>query len=92
MRQHLANTIFRAVENDRPVLRVTNTGITAFITESGEVLDTTPGFQPAVRTWTIHRATNGKTFYTRFGDLFVGVCALMSLVIVAISWRTSKQI
>ncbi|PYS48104.1 MAG: apolipoprotein N-acyltransferase, partial [Acidobacteria bacterium] len=32
MRQHLANTIFRAVENNRPVVRVTNTGITAYIT------------------------------------------------------------
>ena len=29
MRQHLANAVFRAVENGRPVLRVTNTGITA---------------------------------------------------------------
>ena len=37
MRQHLANAIFRAVENGRPVLRVTNTGITAFITTDGQV-------------------------------------------------------
>ncbi|HVF23745.1 MAG TPA: apolipoprotein N-acyltransferase, partial [Pyrinomonadaceae bacterium] len=29
MRQHLANAIFRAVENGRPVLRVTNSGISA---------------------------------------------------------------
>ena len=29
MRQHLANAIFRAVENERPLLRVTNTGISA---------------------------------------------------------------
>ena len=28
MRQHLTNAIFRAVENERPVLRVTNTGLT----------------------------------------------------------------
>src|SRR5215213_10049374 len=32
MRQHLANTVFRAVENNRAVVRVTNTGVTAFIT------------------------------------------------------------
>ena len=31
MRQHLANTIFRAVENGRPLLRVTNTGLSAEI-------------------------------------------------------------
>jgi apolipoprotein N-acyltransferase len=89
MRQHLANTVFRAVENNRPVLRVTNTGITAFITERGEVRDATTGFQPEVRTWTVHRSLEGKTFYTRFGDLFVWLCALMSLVVIVISWRKS---
>jgi apolipoprotein N-acyltransferase len=91
MRQHLANAIFRATENARPVLRVTNTGITAFITGRGEVLDATTGFQPAVRTWTVYRATNGKTFYTKFGDLFAGLCALMSLVIVVLSWRKNRR-
>lgn len=91
MRQHLANAVFRATENARPVLRVTNTGITAFITAHGEVLDATVGFQPMVRTWTVYRATNGKTFYTKYGDAFAGLCALMSLAIVALSWRRIKQ-
>jgi apolipoprotein N-acyltransferase len=87
MRQHLANTVFRAVENNRPVLRVTNTGITAFITNRGEVRDATGGFQPAVRTWTVSRSHEGKTFYTRFGDLFVMLCAAISLALVIVSWR-----
>jgi apolipoprotein N-acyltransferase len=87
MRQHLANTVFRAVENGRPVVRVTNTGITAFITERGEVMDATEGFRPEVRTWTVRRSVEGKTFYTRFGDVFVALCALISLVVAVISWR-----
>jgi apolipoprotein N-acyltransferase len=87
MRQHLANTIFRAVENARPVVRVTNTGITAFITERGQVLDETAGFQPAVRTWTVSRSLEGQTFYTRFGDLFVGLCAAISCLTAIMSWR-----
>ena len=91
MRQHLANTVFRAVENGRPVVRVTNTGITAFITERGEVLDASRGFQPAVRTWIVRRSQEGKTFYTRFGDLFVGLCAVVSLGLVIVSWRRRKQ-
>ena len=90
MRQHLANTIFRAVENNRPVVRVTNTGITAFITEQGEVLDATAGFEPTVRTWTVSRSLEGQTFYTRFGDIFVGLCALISLAMTAIAWRRRK--
>ncbi|HEY6188638.1 MAG TPA: apolipoprotein N-acyltransferase [Pyrinomonadaceae bacterium] len=90
MRQHLANTVFRAVENGRPVMRVTNTGITAYITGRGEVLDETKGFEPAVRIWTASRADAGKTFYTKYGDLFVGLCAALSLLIfVASFWKTS---
>src|SRR5439155_10978991 len=55
MRQHLANAIFRAVENNRSLIRVTNAGISAYITSTGSVRDTTPGFQQAVRTWTISK-------------------------------------
>jgi apolipoprotein N-acyltransferase len=91
MRQHLANTVFRAVENNRPVLRVTNTGITAFITARGEVRDATEGFQPAVRTWVVGRSSEGKTFYTRFGDLFVGLCAIVSLALLLYSYARRKQ-
>ena len=42
LRQHLANAVFRAVETNRPVLRVTNVGITAYINERGQVLDMLP--------------------------------------------------
>jgi apolipoprotein N-acyltransferase len=91
-RQHLANTVFRAVENNRPVVRVTNTGITAFITERGDVLDATEGFRPEARTWAVSRGTGAKTFYTRFGDLFVGLCAALSLIVVALSWRKGNRI
>lgn len=82
MRQHLANVIFRAVENNRPVIRVTNTGISAYITARGEVRDATGGFQTAVRTWTVSRTGDGKTFYTTYGDLFVGTCAALSLLLI----------
>ncbi|MBA3766127.1 MAG: apolipoprotein N-acyltransferase [Acidobacteria bacterium] len=85
MRQHLANAVFRAVENGRPVLRVTNTGITAYISERGEVRDATSGFEPAVRTWTVGRAASGKTFYTKQGELFVGICAALTLLIFVAS-------
>ncbi|HEX8141065.1 MAG TPA: apolipoprotein N-acyltransferase [Pyrinomonadaceae bacterium] len=90
MRQHLANAVFRAVENARPVLRVTNTGITAYITGRGEVLDETAGFEPSVRIWTASRAAEGKTFYTKRGDLFVGICAALSLLIFVASLRKTS--
>jgi len=87
MRQHLANTIFRAVENGRPVLRVTNTGITAFINRRGEVKDATTGFQNAVRVWSVEPRIFGQTFYTRHGDLFVAICGILSIGMVALSLK-----
>ncbi len=93
IRQHLANAVFRAVETGRPLLRVTNTGITARITTRGEVLDATEKFTPAVRTWTVARSDGGQTFYVRHGDSFVIVCWLISVAAYAFSmWRGMKRI
>ncbi len=80
MRQHLANAIFRAVENGRPVLRVTNSGLSALIGENGRIWDQTGPFQADVRVW---KDLRGKTdtFYTRHGDLFVHICAAITLIV-----------
>lgn len=91
MRQHLANTVFRAVENHRPVVRVTNTGISAYITPRGEVIGATEGFKPDARVWAISRTQDGKTFYTRYGDLFAGICAALSLLVFATTLRKSRE-
>jgi apolipoprotein N-acyltransferase len=90
MRQHLANAIFRSVENGRPLLRVTNTGITAFIAPSGAVTDSTPGFQTAVRTWTVSPDGNTQTFYTKHGDLFVGICAALTVFVFVLTFTQSE--
>jgi apolipoprotein N-acyltransferase len=91
MRQHLANTVFRAVENGRPLLRVTNTGITAYISATGSVSGATEGFTPTVRTWVL---TDWKrnTFYTRYGDLFVQLCALVTIVTVLTALFQKRRI
>src|SRR5687768_7055815 len=69
MRQHLANAIFRAVENGRPLLRITNSGVSAFISERGVIRDQTAGFQEDVRSWTVSPVFSRDTPYTRRGDL-----------------------
>lgn len=90
LHQHLANAVFRAVENARPVLRVTNTGITAYITGRGEVLDATNSFQPDARAWTVNRSNGEQTFYTRHGDVFAGFCALVSLIFLIAASRRKR--
>lgn len=87
MRQHLSNAVFRAVENNRPVLRVTNTGITAFIHPNGDVRDGTRPFQQEVRTWTVTRSNSQPSFYTAQGDLFAAICAALSLLVFLWSFR-----
>lgn len=83
MRQHLANAVFRAVENGRPVLRVTNTGITARIDPRGLIYDQTAPFQTDVRVWSVTRSSVVSTFYTRHGDVFVYAC--MAITVLAFS-------
>ena len=80
IRQHLANAIFRAVENGRPVVRVTNTGISALIDERGVVHNPTGAFETDVRVWEFVPAGK-RTFYTRHGDLFVQFCAAITLLV-----------
>ncbi|HXU09199.1 MAG TPA: apolipoprotein N-acyltransferase, partial [Blastocatellia bacterium] len=91
MRQHLANVVFRAVENGRPVLRVTNTGISARIDERGHIEDQTAPFQTDVRVWQVRPSMIASTFYTRHGDLFVYFCAFAVLGFFAILFRIKRR-
>jgi apolipoprotein N-acyltransferase len=91
MRQHLSNAVFRAVENDRPLVRVTNSGISAYIDANGSVWDATPGFTPAVRTWAVAKGNAETTFYTRHGDVFVYACALISLGFISATFLSRRR-
>ena len=80
MRQHLANAVFRAVENNRRVLRVTNSGITALIESDGTVRDATKGFETDVRVWTMPELFGATTFYTKYGDVLSTACLIITIV------------
>ncbi len=82
LRQHLANAVFRAVETNRPVLRVTNVGITAYINERGEVIEPTNGYTEDTRIWTISKSDGGKTFYVKYGDWVAWLCSSVTLVLL----------
>lgn len=91
MRQHLSNAIFRAVENSLPLLRVTNTGITGYVTRSGELRDETPGFQRATRIWKLDRFESQKTFYTRYPNALLMLSAVITVLIFALTLRGTKK-
>lgn len=88
LRQHLAGAIFRAVETNRPVLRATNVGITAYINERGEVSDQADVYTEATRVWTISKSDGKQTFYVRYGDWFAWLCSALSLGLLFYSfWK-----
>lgn len=79
LRQHLAGAIFRAVETNRPVLRATNVGVTAYINERGEVSEAADVYSEATRVWTVGKSDGKQTFYVRFGDWFAWLCSIISV-------------
>ncbi|MGE5174437.1 MAG: apolipoprotein N-acyltransferase [Betaproteobacteria bacterium] len=85
--QHFSMAVFRAVENRVPVARAANTGISGFIDSRGRILETSGIFTEAYLTRNLAPGT-GKTFYTRYGDLFSYACVLASLIMLA---RPSKK-
>jgi apolipoprotein N-acyltransferase len=89
-RQHLKHAIIRAVENDRDLIRVTNTGISTLITAKGQVVDPLPVFTAASQTWSA-QARHSRTFYMRHGDWFAIGCLSMSLLIFLFSLLSARQ-
>ncbi len=75
--QHLAIARLRAVENRRYLLRATNSGISAIIEPSGKIQASTGLLQEAVITGRFAFMAK-RTFYTRYGDVFVFLCAIIS--------------
>jgi len=75
--QHLNQTRMRAIENGRWLLSATNTGVTASIDPYGRTVERLPRKQRAALV-THYALTSVTTFYTRHGDWFAGLCAIIS--------------
>jgi apolipoprotein N-acyltransferase len=78
-RQHLAMVRMRAAENRRWILRSTNDGITATIDSAGRVRGTLPLYVEAT-SYTGFTYISERTVYTRYGNWFVAVCALLAVM------------
>jgi apolipoprotein N-acyltransferase len=89
--QHLKQSRMRAVENNRWLLLDTNTGVTAAIDPNGRIVASAPR-----KTRTALRAayalSNSTTFYTRHGDWFAYLCAIISIAALFMRLiRTQKE-
>ncbi len=77
--QHLKQARMRAVENARWLLRDTNTGVTSSIDPYGRVVASIPRKTRAALD-APYALSNVLTIYTRYGDWFAYLCAIISLM------------
>lgn len=89
--QHLEMARMRALETGRPLLRSTNTGLSAIINERGTIIASSPPF-------TVHslrskvQPMQGETPYVRLGDGAIIAFALFMLLIGGfVRWRTGQD-
>ncbi len=73
--QHLALSVFRAVENRRYLVRATNTGVSAIVSPTGQLISQSPLFERLLQVGTV-RLLEEKTIYTELGDWFAKGCVL----------------
>lgn len=86
--QHLQIARMRALETGRPLLRATNTGVTAFIDYRGKVAEALDQFVSDSLTGTV-QPRSGSTPYAVWGNIPVVLLAVASLL--AAHWRGRRS-
>lgn len=93
--QHAANAVFRAVENRIPLVRCANNGLTCWVDAHGVMHnvyfpETRDIYGAGFKVVDIPLPDPGErrplTFYTRHGDWFGWLCAILALVLAGITF------
>lgn len=82
-RQHLSYSSLRAIETRRSIARCANTGISAIISERGEILQSTPWWEEAVLAGKV-RCSSKETFFVQHGDI-IGRVSRFAMLLLALS-------
>ena len=83
--QHLQISQMRAAETGRPMLRATNTGMTAIIDARGRVNATLPAFTTGVLRGNVH-AYQGMTPFARWGN-WLALGLMVALAVLGLSGK-----
>ena len=90
-RQHLSYASLRAIETRRAIARCANTGISAIISPSGEIIQPTPWWEPAVIEGEIP-LRDDITFFVLHGDITGRLCTFMfCLLLLALGVRFATK-
>ena len=89
--QHFDFSRYRAVENRRAMVRVTNTGVTAVFSPTGEIFESAvlPPFQEGTLSTRVPLGGLGS-FYRRFGDWLAWVCVAALVLLCGKSLFTRR--
>ncbi|GIW21311.1 MAG: apolipoprotein N-acyltransferase [Candidatus Sericytochromatia bacterium] len=82
---HNAQAVFRAIENNRYIIRAANTGISSFISSKGEILNYLPPLVKDTISYNV-RFKDNVSYYTKYGDVIV----ILSLLVILSSYIKSK--
>jgi apolipoprotein N-acyltransferase len=88
--EHLDMVRMRAIENDRWVLRSTNTGVTASIDPYGRIVDQMPRHVRGALLANFNYISD-LTFYTRYGDWIAWICAFLTALLVITGLTRSRS-
>lgn len=88
--QHLKQARMRAVENARWLLRDTNTGVTASIDPFGRIVASVPR-KARTALQAPYALSSNTTFYTRHGDWFAYLCAIICVVALLLRPLISRK-
>jgi apolipoprotein N-acyltransferase len=89
--QHLDMARMRAIENRRWILRDTNTGVTTAIDPHGRGIFTTPRHVRAAFAFPFDYRSD-TTFYTRHGDWFAWICAIISAGFIGFGFLRRSEV
>ena len=87
--QHNRHAVLRAIENGRYIVRAASTGVSSFISPTGDVLDT---IAPLTEGYEVHEVymLSGRTVYSYVGNVFVYMC--LGFVVGLAAYKISLSI
>jgi len=77
--QHLAIDIVRAKEFMRPVIRVTQSGISTYINEKGQIINKIGNNKQGIMVVNVNIDSTKRSLFSKYGYLWLGIFALISL-------------
>lgn len=89
-RLHLVVAAFRSIETRRPQLRVTNTGISAVIDASGELVATAGVHERTALVGRVHPERSATTLALAWGD-WLGPVALVAAIATGLPFAISRR-